>query len=204
MRQALKKLVLAILILIPTVGSGDIRSPDKVVSETTAQIIDLLKSNRDAYAEDHEKLYAMVHEYIVPVFDFKVITKLVLARHYKNASAEQRVQFAEGFRDLLIRTYATALLKYQGEELVFHPFSAKPEDRRVIVKTEFKRRDGGPNVPVNFRFFKGKNGWKAYDVAIEGVSMVTNYRSVYTAQIKRDGLDVVIEKLSKADRQGLK
>jgi phospholipid transport system substrate-binding protein len=203
MRRALK-VVLVILILIPTAGSGDIRSPDKVVSETTAQIIDLIKTNRDAYAEDHEKLYAMVNQYIVPVFDFKVITKLILARYYKKASAEQRAQFADGFRDRLIRTYATALLKYQGEELVFHPFSAEPEDRRVIVKTAFKRRDGGPNVSVNFRFFKGKNGWKAYDVTIEGVSMVTNYRSVYTAKIKREGLDAVIEKLSQADQQALK
>lgn len=203
MRQVLK-VVLAVLILIPTAASGDIRSPDKVVSETTAQIIDLIKTNRDVYTEDHEKLYAMVHQYIVPVFDFKVITKLVLARYYKNATAEQRIQFGEGFRDLLIRTYATALLKYQGEELVFHPFSAKPEDQRVTVKTEFKRRDGGPNVPVNFRFFKGKNGWRAYDVIIEGISMVTNYRSVYTSQIKREGLDVVIEKLSLAYQQALK
>ncbi len=203
MRQALK-VVLVILTLIPTAGSGDIRSPDKVVSETTAQIIDLLKTNRDSYAEDHEKLYDMVHQHIVPVFDFKVITKLVLARYYKKASAQQRIQFADGLRDRLIRTYATALLKYQGEELVFHPFSAKPEDKRVIVKTEFKRRDGGPNVSVNFRFFKGKNGWKAYDVNIEGVSMVTNYRSVYASQIKREGLDAVIEKLSQADQQALK
>ena len=203
MRQALK-VALVILILTPTAGSSEIRLPDKVVSETTAQIIDLLKANRDAYAEDHEKLYAMVHQHIAPLFDFKVITKLVLARHYKKASAEQRVQFADGFRDRLIRTYATALLKYQDEEFVFHPLSAKPEDRRVIIKTEFKRRDGGPNVSVNFRFFKGKNDWKAYDVSIEGVSMVTNYRSVYASQIKREGLDAVIEKLSQANKQALK
>ena len=203
MRQALK-VALVLLFLIPTAGSSEIRSPDKVVSETTAQIIDLLRTNRDVYTADHEKLYAMVYEYIVPVFDFKVITKLVLARYYKKASAEQRIQFADRFRDRLIRTYATALLKYQGEELVFHPLSAKPEDQRVIVKTEFKPRGGGPNVPVNFRFFRGKNGWKAYDVSIEGVSMVTNYRSVYASQIKRDGLDSVIEKLSQVDQQALK
>jgi len=203
MRQALK-VALAILILIPTAGSSEIRLPDKVVSETTARIIDLLIANRDTYAEDHEKLYAMVHQHIAPLFDFKVITKLVLARYYKKASAEQRVQFADGFRDRLIRTYATALLKYQDEEFVFYPFSAKPEDQRVIVKTEFKRRDGGPNVSVNFRFFKGKNDWKAYDVSIAGVSMVTNYRSVYASQIKRQGLDAVIEKLSQANKQALK
>ena len=203
MRRALK-VALAIIVLIPTVGSSEIRSPDKVVYETTTQIVDLLKANRGVYARDHAKLYAMVHQQIVPHFDFKVITKLVLARYYRKASAEQRDQFADGFRDLLIRTYATALLKYQDEEFVFHPFNAKPEDKRVIVKTEFKRRDGGPNVPVNFRFFKGKNGWKAYDVSIEGVSMVTNYRSVYASQIKRQGLDAVIQKLSQADQQASK
>lgn len=200
MRQVLK-VILAMLILIPTAGSGDIRSPDRLVSETTAQIVDLLKTNRAAYAEDHEKLYAMVHEHIVPHFDFEVITRLVLARYYKQASSEQRAHFADGFRDLLIRTYATALLKYQDEEFVFHPFSTNPEEDRVIVKTEFKRRDGGPNVPVDFRFFKGQNGWKAYDVIIEGVSMVTNYRSVYASQIQREGLDAVIEKLSQPDQQ---
>ena len=203
MRRALK-VVLVILILTPTAGNSEIRSPDKLVSETTAQIVDLLKANRDAYAEDHEKLYAMVHQHIAPHFDFKVITKLVLARYYKKASAEQRAQFADGFQDRLIRIYAIALLKYQDEEFVFHPLSAKPEDKRVIVKTEFKRRDGGANVPVNFRFFKGKTGWKAYDISIAGVSMVANFRSVYASQIKRQGLDTVIEKLSQADPQALK
>lgn len=203
MKQVLSA-ALVVLVLTPSVAISEIRSPDKVVSETTAQIVDLLKANRDSYAEDHEKLYAMVHEIIVPHFDFKVITRLVLARYYKKASAEQRTQFAEGFRDLLIRTYATALLKYQDEKFVFHPFTAKPEAERVIVKTEFVRRDGGPNVPVNFRFFKAKNGWKAYDVSIEGVSMVTNYRGVYASQIKREGLEAVIEKLSRADQQALK
>lgn len=199
MKQVLK-IALAILILVPTAGIGDIRSPDKLVSETTTQIVDLLKANRDAYSQNNEKLYAMVHQIIAPHFDFKTITKLVLARNYKKASAEQRAQFADGFRDLLIRTYATALLKYRDEEFVFHPFNAKPEDERVVVKTEFVRRDGGPNVPVNFRFFKGKNGWKAYDVSIEGISMVTNYRSVYASQIKREGLDAVIEKLLQSEQ----
>lgn len=198
------QVVLLMSILVPFPGRAEAKAPDQLVSEATARIIDLLKANRDLYARDHEKLYAMVYEQIVPHFDFKVITKLVLARHWRQASAEQRVRFADGFRDLLIRTYATALLKYRDEEFVFLPFMVKPEDKKVTVKTEFKRKDGGPNVPVNYRFFKGKSGWKAYDVSIEGVSLVTNYRSVYAAKIKREGLDAVIERLVRGDKQSLK
>ena len=193
--------VLPILIPASLTGRTEAKRPDRLLSEATTKIIELLKNNRELYAKDHGKLYAMAYEHIVSLFDFRLIAKLILDSHWRQASEEQRTQFATEFRDRLVRTYATALLKYQDEQFVFLPFYAKPEDKRVIVKTEFKRGDGSPNIAVNYRLYNGKSGWKVYDVMVMGMSLVTMYRSVYAAKIKKQGIDAVIDNLAHIDKQ---
>lgn len=202
--QVAYRVVLLALLLIPVTGYSEPSAPNELIVRATEKIIDLLKTNREVYAKDHDKLYAMVYEHIVPNFDFRMISKLVLARYWKQATAEQRVQFAERFRDQLVRTYATALLKYKDEQFIFLPFSAKSGAKRVIVKTEFHRSDGGPNVSVNYRLYSGKSGWKVYDLMIEGVSLVSNYRTVYAEKIKKEGIDALIASLVHTDAQASK
>jgi phospholipid transport system substrate-binding protein len=193
--------VLPILIPASLTARTEAKRPDRLLSEATTKIIELLKNNRDLYAKDHDKLYAMAYEHIVSLFDFRIIAKLILNEHWRQASEGQRTQFATEFRDRLVRTYATALLKYQDEQFVFLPFNAKPEDKRVIVKTEFKRGDGGPNIAVNYRLYNGKSGWKVYDVMVMGISLVTMYRNVYAIKIKNEGIDAVINSLAHVDKQ---
>lgn len=200
MRPVCHIIVLILFVALPRTHA-DATPPDQLVSDATAKIIELLKNNREIYANDHNKLYAMVYEHVVPYFDFAMISKLILARHWRRASEKQRAQFSDKFRDKLVRTYATALLKYRDEQFVFLPFNAKPEDERVIVKTEFKRSDGGPNIPVNYRLYRSESSWKVYDVMIEGVSLVTNYRTVYAEKIDKEGIDAVISSLDKTDEQ---
>ena len=193
--------VLPILIPASLTARTEAKRPDRLLSEATTKIIELLKNNRDLYAKDHDKLYAMAYEHIVSLFDFRIIAKLILNEHWRQASEGQRTQFATEFRDRLVRTYATALLKYQDEQFVFLPFNAKPEDKRVIVKTEFKRGDGGPNIAVNYRLYNGKSGWKVYDVMVMGMSLVTMHRRVYAVKIKNEGIDAVIDSLAHVDKQ---
>ena len=193
--------VLPILIPASLTARTEAKRPDRLLSEATTKIIELLKNNRDLYAKDHDKLYAMVYEHVVSYFDFRMIAKLILHEHWRQASEEQRTQFATEFRDRLVRTYATALLNYRDEQFVFLPFNAKPEDKRVIVKTEFKRGDGGLNIAVNYRLYNGKSGWKVYDVMVMGISLVTMYRSVYAIKIKNEGISAVIDSLAHADKQ---
>lgn len=177
-------------------------APDELVRKVTEQILQLIKTNRDAYARDHQKLFAMVDREVLPYFDFRVMSRSVLGRYWREASEPQRNQFTEQFRDLLVRTYATALLKYNDEEIRYLPFRASPDDKTVLVRTEVVQSGGGQNIPLNYSFYRSKDGWKVYDVSVGGVSLVTNYRSTYSEKIRREGLDKLIAELSDANRRG--
>lgn len=176
--------------------------PDQIAREQTTHIIDLVKANRAAYAKDYRKLYAMVDEQVLPHFDFRVMAKSVLGRHWRDATEEQRARFIVEFRDLLVRTYATALLKYNDEQFRFLPFNTKPGDTTAVVRSEVVSGGGAPPVAIHYSFYVSDSTWKVYDVAIEGVSLVTNYRSTYSQRIQTDGLDGLIQSLAEANRRG--
>jgi phospholipid transport system substrate-binding protein len=199
MKKILSVVTLLILFFsVPSSAAEEIIMPDVLARQSAEKILELLRANLEVYEKDHEKLYAMVREQILPHFDFRAISKLVLGRYWREASEDQRQRFANEFRDLLVRTYATALLKFNDEEIIFLPFKGKPTDKLVVVKTVVKRADGGPNVPITYNLFRKNNAWKIYDVTIEGVSLVTNYRSVYSEKIKKDGLDALIVSLAQS------
>jgi phospholipid transport system substrate-binding protein len=174
--------------------------PDQLVRERTTKIIELLKKNKDAYAKDQKKLYAMVQEQVLPYFDFRAMSRLVLGKHWREASEDQRSRFAAEFRDLLVRTYATALLKYTNEEVVYLPFRSSPEDKTVTVKTEVKQGGGGPLIPIHYSFYLTDASWKVFDVTIDGVSLVTTYRGTYAEKIRTEGLDALIATMVKSDK----
>jgi phospholipid transport system substrate-binding protein len=178
--------------------------PDELVRTTTEEILRLLKTNREAYQRDKSALYAMVDKEVLPHFDFQRMSQWVLGRHWRTATPAQRERFVKEFRDLLVRTYATALLNYRDEKVIYLPFTGKPDDRQVIVRTEIKQSSGAPNIPISYSFYnKGSAEWKVYDVSIEGVSLVTNYRTTYADKIRRDGLDALIASISKTSTQNV-
>lgn len=174
-------------------------APDQLVRERTDKIIALLKANKSVYNQDHKKLYAMVQEQVLPYFDFRAMSRLVLGKHWREASEAQRDRFASEFRDLLVRTYATALLKYTNEEVVYLPFRSSPDDKTAVVKTEVKQ-GGGPVIPIHYSFYLTDGAWKVFDVTIEGVSLVTTYRSTYAEKIKNSGMDGLIAYMAKSDK----
>jgi phospholipid transport system substrate-binding protein len=191
---------LALAFLLPHTA-GAVTAPEELVRERTARITELIKANRDAYSKDHRKLYAMVDEQVLPYFDFRVMARSVLGRHWRDATADQRGRFTREFRELLVRTYATALLKYNDEEIVFLPFTARPDDQTAVVRTEVRRADGGPPIPIHYGFYRSEAGWKVYDVTVEGVSLVTNYRSAYAERIAKDGIEALIASLERSNRE---
>jgi phospholipid transport system substrate-binding protein len=175
--------------------------PDQIARNATDKIIELLKSNKDAYAKDHRTLYAMVDEHVLPHFDFRAMSRTVLGRNWRSASEEQRTRFISEFRNLLVRTYATALLKYNNEQIVYLPFRMSPDDRTATVKSEVRRTDGGPSIAINYNFYHTDAGWKVYDVSIEGASLVTTYQSTYSERVQREGLDELIASLERDNKK---
>lgn len=173
-------------------------APDELIKTTINELIEELESRRGELVEDKQKLYDMVENVVVPHFDVPVIARLVLAQHYRGASEAQRDAFAEQFKKLLIRTYATALFEYTGkEEMTVKPPRMKEGEKRARVDTEVTLPGGAP-IPVNYAFLQDGGGeWKIYDVNIDGISLVTNYRSSYGQFIGQNGLDALIDQLAK-------
>jgi phospholipid transport system substrate-binding protein len=174
--------------------------PDQVARDTTDKIIVLLKANKEAYAKDTKKLYAMVDEHVLQNFDFRAMSRTVLGRYWREANDEQRGRFTTEFRDLLVRTYATALLKYNDELIAYLPFKFNPGDRTATVKSEVRRTDGGPTIAINYSFYRTDAGWKVYDVTIEGASLVTTYQSTYAARVQKEGLENLIMSLAQDNK----
>jgi phospholipid transport system substrate-binding protein len=175
-------------------------TPDLLAREVTDKIVVLLKANKNVYTKDHKKLYAMVDEHVLPNFDFRAMSRTVLGRYWRTASEEQHTRFTAEFRDLLVRTYATALLKYNDEKIVYLAFRLNPDDRTTTVKSEVRRTDGGPPIAINYSFYRTNAGWKVYDVTIEGASLVTTYQSTYAARVQREGLDALIASLARDNK----
>ena len=199
--KRLVPILLALIALVPGPARSE-TAPDVLVRQNTDEIIARIKANKDAYAKDHKKLYAMVDELVLPHFDFRAMAKLVLAQSWREANEDQRARFVVEFRDLLVRTYSTALLKYNKEEIIHLPYKGPIDDKTAVVKTEVKQAAGGPNIPLEYNFYLKDAAWKVYDVKIDGVSLVTNYRSPYAERIRNRGLDALIASLAEDNRAG--
>ncbi|WP_297396023.1 phospholipid-binding protein MlaC [Acidiferrobacter sp.] len=173
--------------------------PDVIVREKTTLILHLIEKKRAVYDHDKAALYAMVDKEIVPYFDFERMSRWVLARYWRTATPTQRVAFVTQFRNLLVRTYATALLSYSGQRIAYLPYRSSAHSRHTMVKTMILQENGSANIPIDYQFVHQAAGWKVYDVTIDGVSLVTNYRSVYGGKIRRHGLNALIASLKRAN-----
>ena len=171
--------------------------PQALVKEASDNMLKALKDNEAELETNPQKIYPLVQDILFPHFDFERMAKLALGRSWRDASAEQQAQFVEEFRLLLVRTYATAMLEYTNEEIRFLPFRDDLKKGRVDVPMEVVQPNG-PSVPMALSLYKNKNDeWKVYDVKIEGISLVTNYRSSFNRDIRTSGMDALIENLAK-------
>lgn len=169
--------------------------PDMAVKDTTEQMRSLIASNHVTYQKDKAKFYAVVDEVLVPRFDVPGIAKLVLGRNWKAATPEQRTRFTAAFKNSLIRNYADALLEnYDTVETRFQPLRLAGTETDVTVKAELKRKAGKP-IAVGFSMQLVGNQWKVYDVIIENLSLVTNFRSQFNEEIKKNGLNALIQRV---------
>lgn len=173
--------------------------PDVAVKETTEKMRALIAANHVAYKADKNKFYAVVDEVLVPRFDVPGISKLVLGRNWRSATPEQRTRFSNAFKNSLIRNYADALLEnYDSADAKFQSLRLVGGETDVTVKAELIRKVGKP-VSVGFSMQLVGNDWKIYDVIIENLSLVTNFRSQFNEEIKKGGLDALIARIESGD-----
>jgi phospholipid transport system substrate-binding protein len=168
--------------------------PQELVTKVANDTLKDLDANRAEYAKDKSKLRELVDKNMLPYFDTAYAAQLVLAKHWRTATPEQRKRFIEAFYQSLLQNYGEALLEFTPDRLKILPFQGNPDDKVATVRTEI-RRDNGSRVPVNYSLRKTENGWKAYDVQIEGVSYVKSFRTDFGSEINQKGLEAVIQRL---------
>lgn len=177
-------------------------SPEQAIEGAVQELLDEFIKRKTELKDDKEALYLMVDKMTRPHFDFEKISKLVLAKNWKQATEEQRFAFGEEFRTLLIRTYATALFQYTGNEKMEFK-SSKIRERKGVqsatVDSEVTLSEG-PGIPVKYSMILDENNnWKIYNMTIAGVNMVTSYRKTYGASIRSLGLDGLIASMKDAN-----
>lgn len=172
---------------------------DELVKQTAEDVLNTIKGDKDIQSGNQQKIFALAEEKILPNFDFDRVCRMVLGKNWKSATPEQQVAFQKEFRSLLLRTYATALGKYKNQVIEYKPLRAEPGAKNVSVKTQILQPGGQP-IAVDYSLVKDDNGWKVYDIVIESVSLVTNYRSQFSNEIRTNGLDSLNKKLAEKNK----
>jgi len=170
------------------------RLPHEIIETAANSMAAELKGRKDYLEEHRGELYALINEILVPHFDSRYAGRLVLDKYWKVVTKEQRDRFIDVFYEFLLQSYANGVLKFDEEAITVHPAETGTNDKRAVVKTEM-RMDDGSRVPVNYSMRKSKAGWRVYDVRIEGVSYIQNYRNQFNAEIGALGIEAVIERL---------
>lgn len=184
----------------PAPGAGTL-SPQQLVENSAKRFLQELDANRAMYKGDPTKLDVLVGNVLLPNFDTEYSARLVLGQTWRTATPEQRKRFVEAFYHSLLRNYGAALVDFTADRFVVLPYKGDPNDTTATVRTEVKRASGD-KVPVNFSLRKTPEGWKAWDVVIEGISYVKSFRTDFASEIQQKGLDDVITRMEKEGRVG--
>jgi phospholipid transport system substrate-binding protein len=169
-------------------------TPNEVVEATATSIAEELDGQQAHLKDNPAELYALIDGLLLPHFDTRYAGRLVLGNHWKNATVEQRDRFIDVFYQFLVQSYADGILGFEQESLMILPPAGESDGKRAVVKTTIRMEDGNV-VPVNYSMRNSSAGWRVYDVRIEGVSYIQNYRNQLNAEIKALGIDAVIERL---------
>jgi len=168
--------------------------PEELIRLTTDELLSEIKSNSALYQQDSARLYSLVGEVVLPHFDLDRMIDLALGRYKSKLSADQRPRIVEEFQTLLVRTYSKALLDYNDQEIIYLPTEGSLESGDVTVRTEIEQKGGFP-IPLNYSLKLTGQGWKVYDISVDDISLVTNYRSSFSRQIRKNGVDGLINTL---------
>ncbi len=168
--------------------------PDEVIREASSEIVAVLDTRRDELAADEQELYRVVDDILLPRFDRRYAGGLVMGKYWREATEEQRERFIMALYRSLLRTYAGSILDYDADSLEVLPFEGDLSEGKAVVETRVTL-DTGVVTPVNYRMRLTDDSWKAYDVIIEGISYVTNYRKQYASEFRAKGIEQVIAEL---------
>jgi phospholipid transport system substrate-binding protein len=202
--KKMKKLLLAALWLLasliaPVSSASATVAPDVLVRQVTDEVLTIVRADKAIQAGDPRRVSRLVEEKILPHFDFRRMTMLAVGRDWRQASPQQQDRLVAAFTDLLVRTYSNAITQYRNQTIDVKPLRVGESDSRVQVRTEV-RQAGAQPVTIDYVLERNADSWKVFDVAVAGVSLVTNYRSSFADEIRAGGIDGLIRSLETKNR----
>lgn len=194
MKTVMTSLILAITLATPV--AADDQSPQEVIEGAVAMLAEKMDGRQEELAEDRESLYALIDEMLLPRFDRKFAAQMVLAKHWRTADAVQRERFINAFYQALLRRYADGVLEFEQDRIEVLPFRGDLSRKRTKVRSSVALNDGS-KVAVDYELVKRESGWLLFNVVIEGVSYIRNYRTELDSEIRKSSLKAVIDRLEK-------
>lgn len=190
----IRKLVLIAAIGMFAAVAALADSPVMVIEDGAKELGQKIEGRRDELRNDKKTLYALIDEMLLPRFDREYAARLVLGRHWRDASDEQKKRFVNAFYRALLQRYADGVLDYDQNRVEIMPYRGDDTEERTTVQTTVTL-DDGTKVPVNYALVRRDQGWLMFDVTIEGISYVRNFRAEMNSEIQAKGLEAVIKRL---------
>jgi phospholipid transport system substrate-binding protein len=179
-------------IFSPSLMAGVVEQPVALLERTSNQVIKILRDDRELLESEPGRVYEIIDDYILPHIDDVTMAKLAMGKNWKKASKQQKRAFVVEFRDMLVRTYSKSLIEFNDQSINFFPVKMNADTKRVSVKASVLQ-PGGPSIPLSYRMRIKNNAWKVYDIKIDGVSLVTSYRGTFTQEVRKRGIDGLID-----------
>lgn len=190
-RLAIAAIIACFALAIP---AAEAAAPSDVVKEAVDLLTEGLDGRKEELAADKDALYAFIDGILMPRFDRRFAAGAVLGKHWKTASDEQRERFVTAFYATLLHRYAEGILEFDTDRVEIMPYKGNAKKRTTVVKTRVKL-DDGKRIPVHYTMVNREDQWRMFDVKIEGVSYVRNYKAELESEIRGSSLDKVIERL---------
>lgn len=199
---ALQKMILGVSMygMLGT-AHAELVAPDVLIKNTVQEVITVIKQDKGIQSGDQKKIAALVDAKVLPHFDFVRMTQLAVGKNWRSATPEQKQALVTEFRNILVRTYTKVFTVYRDQTVEVKPLRTAADDTEVTVKTVITKPGSQP-IPVDYEMKKATDGWKVFDISIEGVSMVLSYRGTFTSQIQESGIDGLIKTLSDKNTHG--
>ncbi len=190
------KYIIIILVLFPSISLISQINPDVFLKNSVEEVSAFIAENKSQLEEDDKFLEKKMNDLVIPKFDIVLMSKIALGKEtWTSINSNQRDRFVESFKSLMVRTYMKSLTVFDGEKIKFLPYS--PGNRPDVAKVKSLYILGDGNLPVNYRLKKNDNGdWKVFDIIIDGISLLKNYRSDFKNHVKNKGIESLIKKLN--------
>jgi phospholipid transport system substrate-binding protein len=198
-RSIASTLLLTLTLVLATALAQAQEAPDALVKRVAEETLGAIRADKDLQAGNPAKVKQLIESKLVPHFDTARMTALAVGKNWRSATPEQQKQLTEQFQTLLIRTYSNALTNYRDNKMNYKPLRMNPGDAEVVVRTEVTRPGQAP-VQIDYSMEKMPDGWKAYDVVVAGVSLVTNYRDEFNDLVRSSGVDGLIKALAEKNK----